>query len=188
MDQVEITQLLKKAGKGEEGAYERLMPKVYDQLKVMAYRHLSSEYHQNTFSRTELVHEAYLKLCQYDHINWQDRAHFFAIASKCMRQILIDYARKKLADKRGGGEDQITYLDNMFDQQREEASRLLDVDAALKKLEALDERLAKIVEYRYFGEMSIKNTAEVMGLSAKTIQRDWMKARGWLHKELKQQN
>lgn len=187
MNSPEITQLLRKAGNGEQAAYQQLMPRIYEELQSMAYHHLSREYDKHTYSKTELVHEAYLKLCQYDRMEWQDRSHFYAIASKCMRQILIDYARKKLADKRGGDNEQITYLDHMV-RQKEEASDLIDLDAALKKLEAVDERLAKIVELRYFGEMSIENVAEVLNLSPKTIQRDWKKARGWLYKELKTQS
>ena len=153
----------------------------------MANQHLSKEYHNHTYSRTELVHEAYLKLCNYNEMDWKDRSHFYAIASKCMRQILIDYARKKLADKRGGDNQKITLIDNMVKQQKE-ASDLLDLDAALNKLQQLDERLAKLVECRYFGEMTIDDTAEALGISASTVRRDWEKARGWLHKELKSQS
>jgi RNA polymerase sigma factor (TIGR02999 family) len=120
-------------------------------------------------------------------MDWKDRSHFYAIASKCMRQILIDYARKKLADKRGGDNQKITLIDNMVKQQKE-ASDLLDLDAALNKLQQLDERLAKLVECRYFGEMTIDDTAEALGISASTVRRDWEKARGWLHKELKSQS
>ena len=153
----------------------------------MANQHLAKEYHNHTYSRTELVHEAYLKLCNYNEMDWKDRSHFYAIASKCMRQILIDYARKKLADKRGGDNQKITLIDNMVQQQKE-ASHLLDIDAALKRLQEIDERLAKLVEYRYFGEMTIEDTAEALGISPSTVRRDWEKARGWLYKELKSQS
>lgn len=186
MHQSDITQLLKKAGQGKHDAYQQLMPRIYDELLLMANRHLSKEYHEHTYSRTELVHEAFLKLCNYDHMNWQDRSHFYAIASKCMRQILIDYARKKLADKRGGDNHEVTLLDNIVKQQKE-VSHLLDIDAALTKLEGFDDRLARIVECRYFGEMTIEQTAEAMDISPSTVRRDWLKARGWLYKELKQQ-
>ena len=187
MQEAEITQLIKKAGQGELSAYDHLMPHIYEKLRSMANQHLSKEYHNHTYTRTELVHEAYLKLCNYNEMDWKDRSHFYAIASKCMRQILIDYARKKLADKRGGDNQKITLIDNMVKQQKE-ASDLLDLDAALNKLQQLDERLAKLVECRYFGEMTIDDTAEALGISASTVRRDWEKARGWLHKELKSQS
>ena len=179
-----ITNLLKKAGNGDTSVYDQLMPKVYDQLKLLAYKNLANEFRNHTYSKTELVHEAYLKLIQYDRIDWKNRVHFYAIASKCMRQILIDHARKKLADKRGGGQPELTFVDTYM-KQKEQASELIDLDGALKELEELDERMAQIVEYRYFGEMSIEDTAEVMGVSPSTVKRDWAKARGWLYKRLK---
>lgn len=180
----DITQLLKKAGNGEADAYNEIMPKVYDQLHNIAYAHLVKESGEHTYSKTDLVHEAFLKLCNYEKTDWKDRNHFFAIASKCMRQILIDHARKKLADKRGGVKEDVTFIDSIM-QQKQEANELIDLDAALKKLEQIDKRLAELVEYRYFGEMSIEGTAEIMDVSTSTISRDWQKARGWLYKELK---
>jgi len=187
MQQAEITQLLKRAGNGDHDVYHKLMPQIYDQLLTMANRHIAGEYHEHTYSRTELVHEAYLKLCNYEQMNWKDRSHFYAIASKCMRQILIDYARKKLTEKRGGDNQKVTLMDNMV-QQMKEASHMLDLNDALTRLEAFDKRLAQIVEYRYFGEMTIEDTAEVMNISASTVRREWIKARGWLYKELNSQN
>ncbi|MTI88367.1 MAG: sigma-70 family RNA polymerase sigma factor [Balneolaceae bacterium] len=186
MTELSVTSLLKKAGRGEQEAYQKVLPKIYDQLRSLAYNNLANEYHEHTYSKTELVHEAYLKICKYDRIEWQDRTHFYAIASKCMRQILIDYARKKMADKRGGKQQDLTYIDNMVRQEKE-ASNLLDLDAALQKLESFDPRLAEVVEYRYFGEMSIEDTAEVMDISVSTVKRDWAKARGWLYKKLNNQ-
>jgi len=184
MQDEDITHLLIKAGNGHQEAYDDLMPKVYDELQSMAYRFISREHHEHTYSKTDLVHEAYLKLCDYDQTNWKNRNHFFAIASRCMRQILIDYARKKLADKRGGENRDITFIDSIM-QKKDEASNLIDLDEALKKLEQFDERLARLVEYRYFGEMSIESTADVLNVSESTVNRDWKKARGWLYKELK---
>jgi RNA polymerase sigma factor (TIGR02999 family) len=179
-----ITHLLKKAGKGDTSVYEQLMPKIYDQLKALAYNNLAKEYRNHTYSKTELVHEAYLKLIKYDHIDWKNRVHFYAIASKCMRQILIDHARKKIAEKRGGDQHELTFVDTYM-KEKEQASELIDLDSALKELEALDERMAQIVEYRYFGEMNIEDTAEAMDLSPSTVKREWAKARGWLYKRLK---
>jgi len=183
MNGSDITQLLKEAGKGEKNAYNELMPQVYNQLRDIANSHLVRESSDHTYSKTGLVHEAYIKLIDYDKTDWKDRNHFFAIASKCMRQILIDHARKKLADKRGGSNAEVTFLDQIM-QQKEEASNLIELDEALKKLEVIDNRLAEIVEYRYFGEMSIENTADVMKVSTSTVSREWQKARGWLYKEL----
>lgn len=184
MEKSNITQLLQKAGKGEQDAFNELMPCVYDQLRDIANSHLIGERPNHTYSKTGLVHEAFIKLFDYEKTNWQDRNHFFAIASKCMRQILIDHARKKLAEKRGGNNEAVTFIDQIM-QEKEEASNLIDIDEALKKLEKLDKRLAELVEYRYFGEMSIENTADVMNVSTSTVNRDWQKARGWLYKELK---
>ncbi|MEX0660217.1 MAG: ECF-type sigma factor [Balneolaceae bacterium] len=184
MDDLTITNLLKQVSKGEKDAYQDLMPKVYNKLQLMANRQLSFENHQHTYGKTDLVHEAYLKLCDYDQTDWKSRNHFFAIASKCMRQILIDYARKKLADKRGGKKQDVTYIDSIF-QEKDEASNLIELDEALKKMAGFDPRLAELVEYRFFGEMSIESTAEVMNISKSTVSRDWQKARGWLYKELK---
>lgn len=184
-DKNNITALLIEAGKDNPEAYDRLMPHVYGVLKDIACRHLSNEYKKNTYSKTDLVHEAYLKLINYDQISWKSRAHFYAIASTCMRQILIDHARKKMAEKRGGSERDLTYVD-AFMRQKEQAKNLIDIDAALEKLATFDERMAKVVEYRYFGEMSVENTAEVLGVSPSTVKREWSKARGWLHKELKE--
>lgn len=183
MNDLTITNLLKQAGNGEKEAYQDLMPKVYNELQVMANRHLSLENH-HTYSKTDLVHEAYIKLCDYDQTDWKSRNHFFAVASKCMRQILIDYARKKLADKRGGKHKDVTYIDSLF-HEKDEASNLIELDEALKKMAKFDPRLADLVEYRYFGEMSIESTADVMNISESTVSRDWQKARGWLYKELK---
>lgn len=184
MENSNITQLLQKAGNGEEEAFNKLMPCVYNQLRDIANSHLVGERPDHTYSKTGLVHEAFLKLFDYEKTNWVDRNHFFAIASKCMRQILIDHARKKLAEKRGGSNEAVTFIDQIM-QEKEEASNLIDIDEALKKLEQIDERLAELVEYRYFGEMSIENTAEVMNVSTSTVNRDWQKARGWLFNELK---
>lgn len=178
-----ITALLIEADKDNPDAYDKLMPQVYDVLKDIACRQISNEFQKNTYSKTDLVHEAYLKLINYDQISWKNRAHFYAIASTCMRQILIDHARKKMAEKRGGPGQDLTYVDT-FMKQKKQAKNLLDIDAALEKLATFDKRMAQIVEYRYFGEMSVENTAEVLGISPSTVKRDWAKARGWLHKEL----
>jgi len=183
-DQSEITSILQEAADGSKQAYDSLFPLVYDQLLNIAQLRMRHENRNHTYSRTDLVHEAYFHLIDVDSISWQDRSHFFAIASRCMRQILIDYARKKKAEKRGGDKEPVTYLDEVM-QIEQQANELINLDEALNRLANLNERMAKVVEYRYFGEMSIEATASALGVSISTVKRDWAKARGWLYKELK---
>lgn len=181
----EVTRLLIKLKKGEEQVYEQLYPLIYDELKQLAYAQMSRQSPDHTLSRTELVHEAYLKMIDQSQINFNDKSHFLAIASRCMRQILIDYARKKHAQKRGGKKKELTYIDELFEAQNKKAEELINIDTALKELEKLNARLCKVVEMRFFGEMTIPQTAEVLDISESTVKRDWMKARGWLYNKLK---
>ena len=183
-DRSEITRILMNVKGGSSKAYNQLFPLVYNQLQAIANRQMMYEPDDHTLSQTELVHEVYLKLIDQTSIDWKDRAHFFAIASRCMRQILIDYARKKKAEKRGGNKQPVTFLDALMkvDQQ---ADDLIELDEALENMADINQRLADVVEYRYFGEMSIDDTAEVLDVSVSTVKRDWAKARGWLYKELK---
>lgn len=181
----EVTHLLGKLRAGEEGIYDKLYPLIYDKLKNIANMHIRRQYSGHTLSRTELVHETYLKIIDQDNIKVNDRNHFLAIASKCMRQILIDYARKKNAEKRGGKNKDLTYIDGILSTFDDKAQELIDIDNALKKLSELNERLSAVVEMRFFGEMSIEQTAEALEVSESTVKRDWLKARGWLYKELK---
>ncbi|WP_020403238.1 sigma-70 family RNA polymerase sigma factor [Gracilimonas tropica] len=184
MKKKDVTQLLSELKSGENGAYDKLYPLIYEELRQLAYGHM--KYQPNhTLSKTELVHEAYLKMIDQSRIEFSDKSHFLAIASKCMRQILIDHARKKNAEKRGGKQKDLTYIDEIFSRKKQKAQELIDIDAALNELEKLNERLAKVVEMRFFGEMTIDDTAEALGVSESTVKRDWMKARGWLYKELK---
>ena len=183
-DRSEITQILRRVKFGSTEAYNQLFPLVYDHLRDIAYRHMKNEEEGHTLSQTELVHEVYLKLISQSNVDWKDRAHFYAITSRCMRQILIDYARKKKSQKRGGSKEPLTYLDGIMRVERQ-VDDLINLDDALERLAKLNKRLAEVVEYRYFGEMSIEDTAEVMGISTSTVTRDWAKARGWLYKELK---
>lgn len=183
-DRSEITQILRHVKFGSLEAYNQLFPLVYDHLRAMANMHIKNEKDGHTLSQTGLVHEVYLKLIDRSNIDWKDRAHFYAIASRCMRQILIDYARKKKSKKRGGANEPVTYLDGIM-RVEQQVDDLINLDDALQRLGKLNKRLAEVVEYRYFGEMSIEDTAEVMGVSTSTVTRDWAKARGWLYKELK---
>ena len=185
MEKSEVTQLLVRIKSGENKAYEELYPLIYEELRQLAYRHMKNQRADHTLSKTGLVHEAYIKMTDQSEINFSDKSHFLAIASRCMRQILIDHARKKHAQKRGGKNKDLTYIDELFSKQKQKTKELIDIDDALKELETLNERLVKIVEMRFFGEMTIEDTAEALNVSKSTVKRDWVKARGWLYKELK---
>src|SRR5699024_2852093 len=181
-----ITRLLIELKAGSDEAYNKLLPRVYDQLRDIAHRQMANEPAGHTFSKTDLVHEAYLKLVNQEAIDWKDRAHFYGISARCMRQILIDHARKKTRQKRGGKKQPVTFIDEIMEVEHQ-AEELIDIDKALNRLAEFDQRLAKIVELHYFGEMNLDDMAEVMDFSARTVYRDWGKARGWLYKELKKE-
>ncbi|WP_372636496.1 sigma-70 family RNA polymerase sigma factor [Fodinibius sp.] len=185
MEKSEVTQLLIRLKKGENGIYDQLYPLIYEEMKKLAYVQMSKQSPDHTLSKTELVHETYLKMIDQTQLDFKDKSHFLAISSRCMRQILIDYARKKNAKKRGGKKKDLTFIDELFEGQDKKAQELIDIDAALNELEKLNERLSKVVEMRFFGEMTIRETAEALNISESTVKRDWMKARGWLYKELK---
>lgn len=184
IETAEITSILKEAEDGSKEAYDSLLPLVYDQLRDIAHMRMLREDKSHTYARTDLVHEAYFQLINVENVSWQDRTHFYAIASRCMRRILIDHARKKKAERRGGNKQPVTYLDEIMGIE-EEADELINLDKALDKLATLNERLAQVVECRYFGEMSLEDTALALDISVSTVKRDWAKARGWLYKELK---
>lgn len=178
-----ITRLLDEVNNGSEDAYAQLFPIVYNQLRSLAHRQIIKEPNLS-LSKTALVHELYLKLFKQNDLNLEGRTHFFSIAARSMRQILIDHARKKKREKRGGKMQDITYIDEILKTQQE-ADNLIRIDESLKHLEKLDQRLAKIVELHYFGEMNFSDIANLLDLSERTVYRDWAKARGWLYKELK---
>ncbi|MDX1640459.1 MAG: ECF-type sigma factor [Balneolaceae bacterium] len=179
----DVTLILQKARGGSEKAYKKLFPLVYERLKEIAYHRIKHE-NDHTYSKTDLVHEAYFQLINIENVDWKDRTHFYAIASRCMRQILIDYARKKKAEKRGGDKKPSTYIDEIMKIEKQ-AEDLINLDDALNDLEELNPRLAEVVECRYFGEMTIEDTAAALDVSVSTVNRDWVKAKGWLYKELK---
>lgn len=179
----DLTVVLERSRQGSDEDYDLIFSSVYDQLRSIAATKINRERKDLTYSKTDLVHETYLRLFESDAMNWNDKAHFHAIASRCMRRILIDHARKKKAEKRGGSEEALTYIDELMRVQ-EQAEHLISLDEVLKRLGQLNERLVEIVECRYFGEMSIEDTADAMGISVSTVKRDWAKARGWLYKEL----
>ncbi len=184
VQQTEVTQILKSVNCGAKSACNRLLPLIYDKLLDIAQMRMQREQNDHTYCRTELVHECYFQLINIENVTWQDRSHFYAIASRCMRQILIDYARKKKAAKRGGAQKPLPFVEGVIKKDRQ-AEELIDLDDALNKLAVFDERLAQVVECRYFGEMSIEDTATALDISVSTVKRDWAKARGWLYRELK---
>jgi len=181
----EVTVLLTQLAEGDEQAASRLIPLVYRELRQMAARQMRRERVDHTLQTTALVHEAYLKLVEQTPASWQNRAHFFAVAAQVMRHILIDHARGQAREKRGGGVA-VIQLDEALVFSPEQSSELLEVDAALHRLTELDPRQGKIVELRFFGGLTVDETAAVLGISPKTVKRDWSVAKAWLHGELKQ--
>jgi RNA polymerase sigma factor (TIGR02999 family) len=178
-----ITRLLRKARDGDPTAVERLLPLVYEELRCIAQRQLRRQRAGHTLSSTALVHEAYLKLVDQMSAGWTDRAHFFGVAARAMRQILINYAYKHGAAKRGAGWRRIP-LDEAVLAVEDQAAMLLALDEALTRLARLNERLSRLVEYRFFGGMTEEEAATALGVSARTVRRDWLKARLWLYTEL----
>jgi RNA polymerase sigma factor (TIGR02999 family) len=179
----EITALLIDLREGRRDAMDRLMPLVYDELKLIAHIQLAGEQPGHTIQTTAAVHEAYLKLVGLDRIDWRDRRHFFAAAAGAMRRVLIDYARRHRALKRGGGVRPLS-LDEAAVSIDERADTLVALDEALTRLAAHDERLARVVECRFFGGLSETETAEVLGITERTVRRDWVKAKAWLYQAM----
>ncbi len=179
----QITQLLVDWGKGDEFALERLMPLVYDELRRMARAYMRRQPSGHTFQTTELIHEAYLKLAKQDERNWQNRAHFFGVAAQAMRHILVDYARSKQSQKRGGWQERITIADNLV-VSSDKSKEMVELDDALNNLTALDERKGRVVELKYFGGLTHEEIAEVLKISIETVKRDWRFSRTWLLREL----
>jgi RNA polymerase sigma factor (TIGR02999 family) len=178
-----VTGLLMEWRRGDEEALAQLLPIVYDELRLIAARHLRRERDDLTLQPTAVVHEAFLKLVDLAQLQWQDRAHFLAVASRLMRQVLLDHARGRLAAKRGGG---VTVLELVDGDAAVEPRRLdlVALDAALERLAALDSQQASLVELRFFGGLTMQETAEVLGCSTSTAKRDWDTARIWLFREL----
>jgi RNA polymerase sigma factor (TIGR02999 family) len=179
-----VDDLVERATRGDTMALETLMPLVYAELRRHAAHYLKGERPGQTLQPTALVHEAYLKLLKDRPERWQNRAHFCAIAAHAMRQILIERARARDALKRGGGQPRVTFDEGLQAAAADSEVDLLSLDAALDRLAALDAGQARIVELRYFGGLSIEETAEAMGISPATVKRHWAVARAWLAKEL----
>lgn len=181
---VPITQLLKDWGDGDQAALDELMPLVYDELHRQASRYLRNERPNHTLQTTALIHEAYLKLLGGAQIEWQNRNHFFAVASTAMRQILVDHARKRKREKRGGKEENLPLDDSFQISANEKSVDLVALDLALIRLAKIDARQAKVVELRYFCGLSIDETAEVLGIANSTVRLDWNLAKAWLKEEI----
>ncbi len=179
----EITQLLKNAQAGNRQSLDDFLPLVYAELKRLAGCKLSSERKNHTLQATALVHEAYLRLIDQHSVNWQNRAHFFSIASEMMRRILVNYAETHNAKKRGEGQTMIS-LDDVDVMAKENEVDLIFLDNALKELTLFDETQARIVELKFFGGLTNEEAAEVMGISESTIKREWRMARAWLATKL----
>lgn len=182
MTESEITRLLRAARSGDQSAHDRLVPIVYDELRLMARTRLAGERSDHSLRPTELVHEAYLRLVQGDP-KWENRAHFFGAASRAMRRVLVDHARSRSALKRGGEVRRVTLGDVVASSEDPDVD-LMDLDAALTALEAEDQRLSQVVHLRYFTGLSIEQVAEVLGVSPATVKRDWMYARTWLYERM----
>ena len=181
---VPVTQLLLAWGQGDEAALEQLIPLVHAELRRVARRRMGHERVGHTLQATALVHEAYLKLIDIRQVQWQNRAHFFAISSRLMRRLLVDHARARGYQKRGGGARNVT-LDEALIVTSEKSGDLLAVDEALEALAARDRRKSQVVEMRFFGGLSVEETAEALHISIRTVKRDWTMARLWLLRELK---
>jgi RNA polymerase sigma factor (TIGR02999 family) len=182
--QVDITGLLSQLTQGNQDAAEKLIPLVYEELKRLARAHMRRERSDHTLQTTALVHEAYLKMVRQEAVHWQGRSHFFGIAAQLMRQILIDHARGYLREKRGGGKAALP-LTEALAFSPEHSEELVKLDEALKRLSAIDPRQSKVVELRFFGGLSVEETSEFLGISPKTVKRDWAVAKAWLHAEVR---
>lgn len=181
--QHEVTQMLRDWSGGDTSAAERLMPFVYDELRRLAQSFLARERDEHTLQSTALVHEAYLRLVDQTRVNWRNRAHFYSVAASMMRRILIDHARAHATVKRGGAAIKLS-LDDLQLPLEERAAGLIALDECLQRLSHMDERKGRVVELRFFGGMGDEEIAEVLGVSVRTILRDWKTARLWLYREL----
>jgi RNA polymerase sigma factor (TIGR02999 family) len=183
----DVTVLLLELTRGNQEAASKLMPLVYNELRRLARGYMRRERPDHTLQATALVHEAYLKLVKQHSVDWQGRSHFFGIAAQSMRRILIDHARGHLREKRGGAQE-VLPLDEALVFSPRQSAELVRLDEALERLAKLDPRQSKIVELRFFGGLSVEETAGFLGISPKTVKRDWSMAKAWLRSELRQED
>lgn len=181
--QAEVTQLLGHVERGDQAAAARLLPIVYDELRLIAERHFRRQSRDHTLQPTALVHEAFLKLVDQTQAQWKDRAHFFAVAATAMRHILVNHALAKQAEKRGGQRKRVELTEAGAAVEPEDLD-MVALDEALKKLAVVDERKHRVVELRFFAGLSVDEVAEVLGVSKTTVESDWRAARAWLNLEL----
>ena len=179
----EVTTLLQAWSEGEDAALDEIIPIVYRELRRIAHHYMAGERPDHTLQTTALVNEAYLKLVDSRGVNWRNRAHFFAISAQLMRRILVDYARARGYRKRGGGAREVTLQDKLVGA-NERGRNVLELDDALKALAELDRRKSQVVELRFFGGLSLEETAEVLKVCPDTVLRDWRMAKAWLGREL----
>ena len=179
----DLTQLLADLRDGRPDAASRLIPLVYDELHRLARRQMRRERPDHTLQATALVHEAYLRLVNHPQRTWQNRAHFIAVAAQVMRRILVDYARARRTSKRGSAPQRVPLEEPLLFTE-EQSDELVSLDEALERLAQFDERQSRVVELRFFGGLSVDETAEALGISSKTVTRDWTVARAWLHREV----
>lgn len=178
-----ITQLLIEWRDGDEKALDRLIPLVHEELRRLAHHYMRRERPGHSFQTADLVNEAYLRLVDHKGMRWQNRAHFYGVAAQAMRQILVDHARARASIKRGGRED-LVVLEETATKPQTQAADLIALEEALTSLAAMDPRKGKVVEMRYFGGMSVEETAEALGVSPVTVMRDWSTAKAWLLRAL----
>lgn len=179
----DITQLLVRSGQGDKAALDQLLPLVYQELRRLAHHQLQKERAYHSLQTTGLVHEAYLRLAGQQAVDWENRHHFFALAANMMRRVLVDYARARQSDKRGGGVVQLS-LSQAEEKATEQTAEIIALDEALTTLATLAPRQSQIVELRYFGGLSVEETAAVLQVSPSTIHSDWRQARAWLYLQL----
>jgi len=184
LPQQNLTELLIAWREGDNTALDKLMPLAYQELRRLAHRYVRREGPGQTLETTSLVHEAYLRLAERDQVKWENRAHFFAVCCQVMRTLLVDRARARRTAKRGGGSMNQVDADKIAAVGQGRDEQILALDEALNRLAALDPRKGRIVEMRYFGGMSVEETSDVLGVSAITVKREWLKARAWLNREL----
>jgi RNA polymerase sigma factor (TIGR02999 family) len=181
----EVTVCLKAWSGGDREAADRLMMLVYDEMRKLAASYLLQQRSDHTLQPTALVHEAYMKLIDVSQVDWQDRAHFFAVAAQTMRHILVDHARRVAADKRGGGAHKISLNETVSFSNEQQDIDLLALDEALQKLAGQDEEQSRIIELRFFGGLTVEETAEVLKISPAIVKREWATTRAWLFRQLK---
>ena len=183
-DADEITKMLRAWSEGDRAAADQFMPVIYDELRRQAHRFLNRERANHTLQTTALVHEAYLRLTEQRDVSWQNRAQFFGLAAQMMRRILVNYAVNRKRNKRGGSAEKLQLDETIQIQAADKSIDLIELDEALNRLAKLDERQARVIELRYFGGLTIEETAEVMGISPPTVKREWNMAKTWLRSEL----